>query len=89
MLEPFLAALRAAATPRISGSASVDLSWVAAGRLGAWAQHTVAPWDWLPGRALVEAAGGAAAEVSHRGHDWCLAGSRRAVDELRAALTSA
>ncbi|MCW2759435.1 MAG: inositol monophosphatase [Nocardioidaceae bacterium] len=86
VLEPFLAIVRSPATPRILGSASCDLAAVAGGRLGAWAQHSVAPWDWLPGKALVDAAGGSTYVEEHRGHVWCLAGNPRSAAELRTVL---
>ncbi|RUR02001.1 inositol monophosphatase [Labedella endophytica] len=70
-----------AATVRINGSGSCDLADVAAGRIGLWIQADCAEWDWLPGRALVEGAGGAAVVVERAGHRWHLAGSRRAVAE--------
>ncbi len=80
--EPFLSMLSGAATVRMLGSSSVELAAVAAGRLGAWAQRDCLAWDWLPGAALVLAAGGAAEVVVHRGHRWHLAGNRRVVGEL-------
>lgn len=76
------ALISGAATMRILGSGSCDLSAVAGGRLGAWAQHTVPDWDWLPGQALVEGAGGRTAEIEHRGLRWCLASNGRALDEM-------
>lgn len=85
-LEPWLAVIRAAATIRVLGSGSVDLAWVASGRLGAFAQPDCPEWDWLPGSALVRAAGGVAIEVAHRGHRWCLAGPPTAIAELAEAL---
>lgn len=86
--EPFLALVSAVATPRVLGSGSVDLSGVAAGRLGAWAQHSSLPWDWLPGVALVEGAGGTTRVVEERGHRWHLAGSHRGVAEMVERLRS-
>ena len=61
--EPWLAAVSGAATVRMFGSGSCDLAAVAAGRLGVWAQQSVPEWDWLPGAALVTAAGGRAEQV--------------------------
>lgn len=75
-----------AATVRILGSASCDLAGVAGGRIGVWAQHSCPDWDWLPGQALVEAAGGSTQVVAHRGLRWHLAGNRQAVDELASLL---
>lgn len=74
----WLMAASKSATWRMLGSASVDLAGVADGRLGAWFQRDVAPWDWLPGKALVEGAGGITAEVGR----WKIAGTPSAVREL-------
>lgn len=86
VLQPFLAMASGAATIRMLGSGSVDLSAVAAGRIGAWAQHSTPEWDWLPGSALVEAAGGATAVEHHRGFRWHLAGGPTSVAQLRERL---
>lgn len=80
------ALLAAAATVRISGSGSCDMVDVAAGRIGLWVQTDCADWDWLPGRALVEGAGGVATVVRAHGHDWHLAGAPTAVREAAALL---
>ena len=45
---------------RAGGAGTLELAWVAAGRVDAWAQPNVSPWDWVPGAALVRAAGGEA-----------------------------
>lgn len=87
-LAPFLAVVSGAATPRILGSGSVDLAGVAGGRIGAWAQHSCPEWDWLPGQALVEAAGGKTAVVEHRGFHWYLAGNQVALADLQDRLRS-
>ncbi|WP_448852116.1 inositol monophosphatase family protein [Corynebacterium sp. 335C] len=70
------------ATWRALGSASLDLAGVADGREGAWFQHSVAPWDWLPGFALVAGAGGAG--VLSGG--WRVAGPAGIVGEVAAIL---
>ena len=70
------------ATVRMLGAGSVDLSSVADGTWGAWMQHSVADWDWFPGKALVEAAGGAARKVEAGGVEWCLAGNKLVVDQM-------
>lgn len=82
VMEPWIALVSGAATMRALGSGSMDLSGVATGRVGVWAQHSTATWDWLPGQALVEAAGGRTAVVEHRGHRWHLAGNAQALSEL-------
>ncbi|MGI8417968.1 MAG: inositol monophosphatase family protein [Nakamurella sp.] len=85
-LIPFLALVSGAATPRVLGSGSMDLAGVAGGRLGAWAQPGCPDWDWLPGQALVEAAGGSTAVIEHRGRRWHLAGNGLAVADLTKRL---
>lgn len=87
--EVWLAIVGGCATPRVLGSGSCDLAGVAGGRVGVWAQHSVPAWDWLPGQALVLAAGGHAEVVEHRGHTWHVAGNHHAVGELLELLTSA
>lgn len=84
--EPWLAAIAGAATVRMFGSGSCDLAAVAAGRIGVWAQQSVPEWDWLPGAALVAAAGGRAEQVEVRGRTWSVAGRPTAVGEVIAAL---
>jgi fructose-1,6-bisphosphatase/inositol monophosphatase family enzyme len=79
---PLLRAMRGAATVRMLGSGSIELAAVAGGRLGAWIQIGSLPWDWLPGAALVRAAGGAAEVVEAHGHQWHIAGSHQVVAEL-------
>lgn len=85
--RPLLRAMQGAATVRMLGSGSVELAAVASGRLGGWVQTGSAPWDWLPGVALVRAAGGAAEVIEAHGHRWHIAGSRQVVDELSSAIT--
>lgn len=80
--EPWHAIASGAATVRILGSGSCDIAGVAGGRIGVWAQHSTAEWDWLPGKALVDAAGGRTEVVEHRGHRWHVAGNRQSVGEL-------
>ena len=84
--EPLLAVMSGAATVRMLGSGSLELAAVAGGRLGVWAQLNTLDWDWLPGAALVTAAGGATEVLHHRGHRWHLAGNRQAVAEARELL---
>lgn len=70
------------ATLRMLGSASVDLGSVADGSLDVWMQHSVADWDWLPGRALVEGVGGRCTKVEAGGVSWSIAGNPQAVDQV-------
>jgi myo-inositol-1(or 4)-monophosphatase len=85
---PWHAAATSAAALRMFGSGSCDLSRVADGGLGCWFQHSCPEWDWLPGKAIVEAAGGATDVVRVNGLDWFVAGGTTAVRQLRAALES-
>ncbi|AJT42666.1 inositol monophosphatase family protein [Psychromicrobium lacuslunae] len=84
--EPWLSAVQRLATFRLLGSGSCDLSRVAEQELGCWFQHSTALWDWLPGKAIVRAAGGSTAVISVNGLNWFLAGSKLAVEELSVAL---
>ena len=45
--------LDAAGLLRHAGPGSLELAWVAAGRLDGWIQPDTDPWDWLPGALLV------------------------------------
>lgn len=47
---------------RRAGAAALDLAWVAAGRLDAYLEFALEPWDWVAGRLLVAEAGGATSE---------------------------
>jgi fructose-1,6-bisphosphatase/inositol monophosphatase family enzyme len=69
--EALLSIVRAVALVRSGVSGTLDLAWVAAGRIDGWIQHTPEPWDWLPGALLVTEAGGIAAA---RGDGWHVAG---------------
>lgn len=70
------------ATVRMLGAGSVDLACVAEGTWGAWMQHSVADWDWFPGKALIEATGGSAIKVNAGGVEWCLAGNKQVVKQM-------
>jgi myo-inositol-1(or 4)-monophosphatase len=61
------ALLRRVGALRAVGCGSLELAWIAAGRMHAWVQADVEPWDWHPGALLVAEAGGACA-VSGRWH---------------------
>jgi fructose-1,6-bisphosphatase/inositol monophosphatase family enzyme len=80
--EPLLRVVRGAATVRMLGSGSVEMAAVAAGRLGASLHTNSLPWDWLPGAALVRAAGGATSVVEVEGHRWHVSGSGQTVAEI-------
>jgi len=85
---PWHAAATSAASLRMFGSGSCDLGRVADGQLGCWFQHSCPEWDWLPGKAIVRAAGGAVDTVRVNGLQWFIAGGTTAVRQLRAALES-
>lgn len=51
---------------RRGGSAALDLAYVAAGRVDAYVEFGLAPWDWAAGRLLVTEAGGAVTTVHRR-----------------------
>jgi fructose-1,6-bisphosphatase/inositol monophosphatase family enzyme len=59
--------LRDVGALRAVGCGTLELAWVAAGRLDGWVQADVEPWDWHPGALLVAEAGGAVA-VAGRWH---------------------
>jgi myo-inositol-1(or 4)-monophosphatase len=79
---PLLRAIGAAATVRMMGSGSIELASVAAGRLGCFVQYDCLPWDWLPGAALVDAAGGCTRVLELDGHRWHIAGAARTVEDV-------
>lgn len=85
---PWLRVVGAAATVRVFGSGSIELASLAGGRLGAWMQYDCPDWDWLPGVALVGAAGGATHVSEVGAHRWHIAGSHQVVDEITALLES-
>jgi myo-inositol-1(or 4)-monophosphatase len=73
---------------RMTGSGTLELAWVASGRLHGWAQPDVYPWDWHPGALLVAEAGGALATVEAGGTPWQLAAANHALlIEIRHAVS--
>jgi len=70
---------------RHAGPGTLELAWVAAGRLDAWIQPETDPWDWLPGALLVVEAGGVAITVE-TGVRWHIAGPGGLVEELAGLL---
>ena len=84
--EAWLRVVTGAATMRMMGAGSVDLSNLASGQMGAWLQHTVPDWDWLPGKALVEAVGGRCIKVDAGDVTWCVAGNPQIVGEIAERL---
>ena len=67
---------------RRAGSAALDLSWLAAGRLDAYYERGLKPWDWAAGRLLVTEAGGALRDLPGEPHGLVAAGSERLMEEL-------
>jgi myo-inositol-1(or 4)-monophosphatase len=82
------ALLDAAGLIRHAGPGSLELAWVAAGRLDAWVQPLADPWDWLPGALLVAEAGGAARVIDDTPTRWHVAGPAALVDEIERLLRS-
>lgn len=82
----WMAVVEEFASVRMLGSGSVDLASVAHGELGAWIQHSVKSWDWLPGKALIEGVGGTARRVDAQGVTWSIAGPEGVVDTIERAL---
>ncbi|HYP47993.1 MAG TPA: inositol monophosphatase family protein [Thermoleophilaceae bacterium] len=48
---------------RRAGAAALDLAWLAAGRVDAYYERGLHPWDWAAGTLLVTEAGGAVEEL--------------------------
>lgn len=72
---------------RIPGSGTLELCWVAAGRLHGWMQPDAEDWDWLPGALLVREAGGTAIDVTEGVLvRWSLGGAPQTVELLRRLL---
>jgi myo-inositol-1(or 4)-monophosphatase len=84
--DALLRSIAGAASIRIIGSGSVELAAVAAGRLGVWLHADTPSWDWLPGAALVSAAGGVIDVFHHGGHRWHVAGPPTGVAQAIAAV---
>lgn len=82
----YTAVVREFATVRWMGSASVDLGTVAQGNIGCWMQHSLPAWDLLPGRGLVEGAGGKVVQVTAAGKRWTIAGAPASVDRAAEIL---
>jgi myo-inositol-1(or 4)-monophosphatase len=53
---------------RRAGAAALDLCWVAAGRLDAYYERGLQPWDWAAARIIVAEAGGAVADLEPEPH---------------------
>lgn len=69
------------------GSAALDLAWVAAGRLDAFYETGLSPWDWAGGSALVREAGGTADTIAQANRPLGFIAARPGLAEpLRALL---
>ena len=75
--------LATAGSVRITGSGTLELAYVAAGRLHGWIQPATYRWDWVPGALLVTEAGGRAERIAGE-PDWCVAAAPGLFDALRA-----
>jgi fructose-1,6-bisphosphatase/inositol monophosphatase family enzyme len=75
------------ASTRVRGSGTLELAWLAAGRLDMWVQREPAIWDWMPGALLVTESGGRAEIVDVDGECWHVACSRRNWSAAEGMLT--
>ena len=71
---------------RRTGSAALDLAWVAAGRVDAYMETFANPWDWAAGSLLVREAGGRVSDIPgvRAGVDGILASTPAVHDALLA-----
>jgi myo-inositol-1(or 4)-monophosphatase len=89
-LRMFGRVLKHARAVRRLGSAAIDLCWVAAGRMEAFWEESLRPWDTRAGALIVEEAGGRVTGVD--GAPWdpaaghILASNRHVHDEILAIL---
>jgi myo-inositol-1(or 4)-monophosphatase len=70
---------------RITGSGTLELAYVAAGRLDGWIQPATFTWDWIPGALLVTEAGGHAIRTDTDPY-WCIAARGGLLEPLAALL---
>ncbi len=82
----FTRMLAGAATLRMLGSASMDATTIASGELHVRCQHSMPPWDDLPGAALVLGVGGVSTTVEAGGVTWTTTGAPTAVADVVRAL---
>jgi myo-inositol-1(or 4)-monophosphatase len=68
---------------RRAGAAALDLAWTAAGRLDAFYESGLNPWDWAAGHLLVEEAGGVTGWADGEPPVLMAAASQALLDELR------
>jgi myo-inositol-1(or 4)-monophosphatase len=55
---------------RRTGSAAIDLAWVACGRLDGFWEFGLKPWDMAAGRLLVAEAGGSVSDMLGKRHNF-------------------
>jgi myo-inositol-1(or 4)-monophosphatase len=68
---------------RRAGAAALDLAYVAAGRVDAYYERGLKPWDEAAGLLLVREAGGLTAELEGEPHGVMAAGTSELLEELR------
>src|SRR4051794_6321138 len=85
VVDPITSLLARAGSVRITGSGTLELAYVAAGRLDGWIQPATFTWDWLPGALLVTEAGGQAIRTDTDPY-WCIAGPGTLVEPLTGLL---
>jgi myo-inositol-1(or 4)-monophosphatase len=68
---------------RRAGAAALDLAWTAAGRLDAFYESGLNPWDWAAGHLLVEEAGGVTGWLDGEPPVLMAAATPALLDELR------
>ncbi len=83
--QPLLARVR---DLRRAGGAAIDLAYVAAGRIDAYFEQGLNPWDQAAGALLVREAGGVVRGIDDAGPTYrmLIAGQADVVDELHATL---
>jgi myo-inositol-1(or 4)-monophosphatase len=68
---------------RRAGAAALDLAWTAAGRLDAFYESGLNPWDWAAGHLLVEEAGGVTGWIDGEPPVLMAAATQTLLDDLR------
>lgn len=81
-------ALASVASARVRGSGTLELAWLAAGRVDVWLQRDVSLWDWMPGALLVLEAGGICETVHTGTGAWSYASVASSADDLRRLVTA-
>jgi len=71
---------------RRAGAAALDLAWLAAGRVDAYYERGLKPWDWAAGRMVVEQAGGLVAPLEGHPPGLVAAGTPALLEQLTALV---